>query len=158
MKLKRFRPSLRASRGADNLRNVINHHTITSKILLRSQSRANPARMPTCKLTHHHAQARAYAQIYSHADTDEQARALMITRECTRLPMHTLSCLDSCACAHAHSYGRAHVLSHARIYTQAYLHTLLNILMRALMRSCSRACPRACSAYLNAQFHDIDIA
>jgi hypothetical protein len=139
MKLKRFRPSLRASRGADNLRNVIDHHTIISKILLRSQSRAKLARMPTRKLTHHHAQARAYAQIYSHDDTDEQARALMITRECTRLPMHTLSCLDSCACsracAHAHTCGRAHVLSHARIHTQAYPHTLINILMRTLMRS-----------------------
>ncbi len=76
-------------------------------------------RMPTRELT----------RMYSHADTYEQARALMITRECARLPMHTLLCLDSCACsparsrayAHAHAYGRAYVLSYKIYYGETHV-------------------------------------
>lgn len=60
------------------MKNVRTKKSITSQL----------TRMTTRKLTALHE-----IHTYSHADTEEQAHALMITRECTRLPTRTLSYL-----------------------------------------------------------------
>jgi len=54
--------------------------------------------MPTRELT----------RMYSHADTDEQAHALMITRECARLPMQAKN-------AYIHAYAHPHTRTLTRM-------------------------------------------